>query len=450
MRSLIRSGVPPLVAAAGTVVLSAASPWWAVATAVLAGLGGARPGSGRAAAGVLAGVLGVAVGAVGLVPSWIGYGDRFVAVLVGAGVLPWCAGRFRRQYRALVRAGWERAEHLEREQRLVADQARLRERARIAQDMHDLLGHDLSLIALSAGAMKLAPGLLAEHREAAGEIRARAAAAVDRLGEVIGILREDAAPAATARVEDLVDGAAAAGLPVTLTIEGEPGDLPPAAERAVRRVVQESLTNAARHAPGAAVSVAVRYTAREVAVRVTDEGTGAGPVPGGGRGLIGLDERVRLAGGALAYGPRGAGFAVTAQVPRAPGAAPAPRLATLPQEHQRERRRLRRVGWAALWMPLTAVVLLGAGLRAWDVYLVRASVLPPDTYAGLRTGQDRARLAPLLPARQSPHRPAAPAPSGTRCEYYAMTANPFADDSGDVYRLCFHADRLVLKQKVSP
>ncbi|GAA3355753.1 hypothetical protein GCM10017744_019570 [Streptomyces antimycoticus] len=87
--------------------------------------------------------------------------------------------------------GWERAARLEREQRLIAEQARLRERARIAQDMHDVLGHELSLIALSAGALKLAPGLADGHREAARDIRARAAAAVDRLGEVIGVLRQE-------------------------------------------------------------------------------------------------------------------------------------------------------------------------------------------------------------------------------------------------------------------
>ncbi|MBT2412350.1 hypothetical protein J7I94_17515 [Streptomyces sp. ISL-12] len=206
MREVIRSEVPLLVVAAATVPLSGASPWWAVATAVLSGVGGARAGTARAAAGVLAGAVAAAVAAVGAVPSWIAHGDRFVAVLAGAGVLPWCAGRFRRQYRALVRAGWERAEHLEREQRLIADQARLRERARIAQDMHDLLGHDLSLIALSAGAMKPAPGLPDEHREAAAGIRARAAAAVERLGEVIGVLREDDTVPSGARVADLVEG----------------------------------------------------------------------------------------------------------------------------------------------------------------------------------------------------------------------------------------------------
>ncbi|OPF71594.1 histidine kinase [Streptomyces antioxidans] len=108
-----------------------------------------------------------------------------MAAVAGAVVLPWFVGRFCRH-----RAGWERAARLEREQRLIAEQARLR-RARIAQDMHDVLGHELSLTALSAGALKLAPGLTDGHREAAGDIRAGAAGAVDRLGEVISVLRQE-------------------------------------------------------------------------------------------------------------------------------------------------------------------------------------------------------------------------------------------------------------------
>lgn len=128
-----------------------------------------------------------------------------------------------------MRAGWERAARLEREQRLVAEQARLRERTRIAQDMHDLLGHELSLIALSAGALKLAPGLPEAHRAAAQDIRSRAGAAVERLGEVIGVLREpsETAPpsepgAGAAGLAGLVDRAAEAGLDVRLRVEGEP------------------------------------------------------------------------------------------------------------------------------------------------------------------------------------------------------------------------------------
>lgn len=117
-------------------------------------------------------------------------------------MLPWFAGRFWCQYQQLVRAGWERADQLQREQQLIADQARLRERARIAQDMHDVLGHELSLIALSAGALKLAPDLEEHHQGAAGDIRVRAAAAVERLGEVIGVLREETDTAAMSNGRD--------------------------------------------------------------------------------------------------------------------------------------------------------------------------------------------------------------------------------------------------------
>ncbi|MFB6989208.1 sensor histidine kinase [Streptomyces sp. NPDC056304] len=205
------------VAAACCVGLSAVSMWWALPAAVSAFFAGREPG--RTGPTVLALVAVVAGGvvAVALVPSWLLMAGRFVAVVVMAAMLPWFAGRFWRQYQELVRAGWERAARLEREQRLVAEQARSRERARITQDMHDVLGHDLSLIALSAGALKLAPGLDEAQRTAAGEIRARAAASVERLGEVIGILREEAddeapRPPGTG-IPRLVDEAADAGSP---------------------------------------------------------------------------------------------------------------------------------------------------------------------------------------------------------------------------------------------
>lgn len=216
-----------LLAAAMTVAagLSVASLWWAVPTVITAFLAGRRPGRTRPTALVLVAVLAAGVVAASTVPAWLALGSRFVAVVVLAAMLPWFVGRFWRQYQELIRAGWERAEHLEREQRLVAEQARLLERARIAQDMHDVLGHDLSLIALSAGALKLAPGLEDHHRMAAQDIRAKAAAAVERLGEVIGVLREetDDAPMrpSDSSLTHLVGEASASGLAVELRVDGE-------------------------------------------------------------------------------------------------------------------------------------------------------------------------------------------------------------------------------------
>ncbi|TDD59141.1 histidine kinase, partial [Actinomadura darangshiensis] len=111
--------------------------------------------------------------------------------LVLFGVLPWLVGRYWRQHQELLHAGWERAEHLEHEQRIIAERERLRERARIAQDMHDSLGHELALIAVRAGALQVAPGLGERHRAAAAELRTGAADATDQLREIIGVLREE-------------------------------------------------------------------------------------------------------------------------------------------------------------------------------------------------------------------------------------------------------------------
>ncbi|MFF3860230.1 sensor histidine kinase [Streptomyces sp. NPDC002209] len=228
------------------------------------------PRRARSTALALAALVAAALVAVALVPAWLVWASRFTG-LVAAAVVPWCAGRFLRPYRELVRAGWERAARLEREQDLLAEQARLRERTRIAQDMHDLLGHELSLRALSAGALQLAPGLPGEHRAAARDIRARAGAAVDRRGEVIGVLREEPA-AGPEDLEDLVARAAGAGLDAGIRLEGDAaaGQVPPVVERAVHRVVREALTNVAQHAPDHRATVVVRRTKARTEVRVTN------------------------------------------------------------------------------------------------------------------------------------------------------------------------------------
>jgi signal transduction histidine kinase len=362
-------------------------------------------------------------------------------------VLPWLMGRYRAQQALLATAGWERAERIEREQQMEIDQERLRERSRIAEDMHDSVGHELSLIALRAAALELDPSLPEEHRRAAGELRESAATATERLGEIVGVLRDQDAPTVPhdETVRALVDRAAASGLAVQLT-EDVDGVLAPMVDRAVHRVVQESLTNASKHAPGASVTVSVTTHEDDVQVEVVDTGASQ-PVaaPSGGRGLDGLRERVRLAGGSFTAGPRpGGGFRVTATMPRA-GGRPEPPTAAV------ERATVRRSAQRGLITAIAAPVVLGAvvGAVALGYYLVAgySAILRPAQYDGLTIGQSEADVSKVLPRMQMIDAPGEgyQPPAGWSCRYYRPAA-PFS--SNYVYRLCFANGVLVAKAVV--
>ncbi|MFF0726267.1 histidine kinase [Streptomyces sp. NPDC004134] len=423
-----------------------------------------------------------AIAAAGLVlvravpdATFFGWATLVLTVLF-AMVLPWLLGRYARQHAALVSTGWELAERLEREQELTADRTRLRERSRIAGDMHDSLGHELTLIAVRAAALQVSPGLDEPARKEAAELREAAATATERLREVIGVLRQDdeGAPVHPAddRVEELVRRAAASGMAVEL-VRGEGGDrtaahgtspdgepstpLPPVADRAIHRVVQEALTNAAKHAPGAPVTVRLRRDADHAEVTVvngpppprTAKALKASQTPGG-YGLVGLDERVRLAGGTLRAQPVDGGFAVTARLPLTPGAAPAPpREYAARRELAAARRRVRRGILDAIWIPVVGTIVLGVLLFGADLYTSYRSVLDAGTYDSLRIGQSRDAVERRLPAYEADAntRPAAaPAePPGTDdCVLYRTT--PFTLDPS--YRLCFTDGRLSHKAKV--
>ncbi|MER5391841.1 histidine kinase [Saccharopolyspora sp. NPDC002686] len=261
--------------------------------------------------------LGAAPGVVDLVI----YPERAigsVGLLVVFVVLPWLAGRFRRQQAELVESGKNRVAQMEREQEFIAERARLRERARIAADMHDSLGNDLALIALRAGSLELAADMSEANRQAAAELRATAVQATDRLRQTIGVLREKTSQTlepVDEPVEALVDRARGAGMDVVLLRGGESLDVPSTVDRAAHRVVQEALTNAARYAPGAHVEVRVERTARELVVVVHNTAVDAEPVlTGSGSGLLALAERVGLLGGTFSAEP-GEGFTVTARLP---------------------------------------------------------------------------------------------------------------------------------------
>ncbi|WP_306432391.1 sensor histidine kinase [Streptomyces sp. A1136] len=252
-------------------------------------------------------------------------------------VMPGLASRYWSQRRTLLRALQERNGQLLRERAMVAGQARLRERQRIAQDMHDSLGHQLALISVHTGALEVDPKLTDHQREAVGVLRQASVAAMHELREVVGILRdgveapapveEAAQPAArgVAGIAGIVEAARGAGTDVRLTTSGQPRPLAAACDHAAYRIVQEALTNAYKHAPGARITVELRYEDDSLVVEIAN-GPAAAPgdaeVVSGGQGLTGLRERARLVGGMVYAGAAdGGGFRVAGVLPY--GAEPA-------------------------------------------------------------------------------------------------------------------------------
>ncbi|WP_433347852.1 sensor histidine kinase [Micromonospora sp. CA-111912] len=286
-------------------------------------------------------------------------GELAWAGIFTGSVLAW--GMFVRARRQLILSLRDRADRAEAEQQLRVAQARQLERTRIAREMHDVLAHRISLLSLHAGALEFRPDAPPQEvARAAGVIRESAHAALQDLREVIGVLRAEdppppgpassgqvptgsarsgSAPTPAARsapepaaverpqptladVPGLVAESRAAGMRVEVvdTVEAA-GTAPAALGRGAYRIVQEGLTNARKHAPGAAVTVRLSGAPGEgLTVDVRNRwpvGTGSSPViPGTGTGLVGVAERVSLAGGRLEHGRDGSGdFRLTAWLP---------------------------------------------------------------------------------------------------------------------------------------
>jgi signal transduction histidine kinase len=218
---------------------------------------------------------------------------------------------------ALLLALRERAERAETERLLREEQARAAERGRIAREMHDVLAHKVSLIALHAGALELRSEGGPLH-EGAGLIRVTAREALQELREVLGVLRSGPGPTdeQVADISALVEASRHAGQPVELIDTTDA--LPAATARVVYRVVQEGLTNAHKHAPGAATTVSVRRHESGVIEVIVHNGlvkVETPVLPPSGFGLVGLRERIRLVGGTVYSGRKGEGWELRAEVP---------------------------------------------------------------------------------------------------------------------------------------
>ena len=204
------------------------------------------------------------------------------------------------------------------------DQVIMEERARIARELHDVVAHHVSVIAVQAETARLTtPDMPDEGKERLAAIGQTARDSLTELRRLLGVLRADGSSEAArspqpglGRLAELIDSARTAGTPVRLTLDGDVSPLPPGVDLTAYRIVQEALTNARRHAPGASVDVTLGYEENALRLRVSDDGPGPPAADTSGHGLLGMQERAAMVGGRLTTGPGdGAGFVVEAELP---------------------------------------------------------------------------------------------------------------------------------------
>ncbi|MGP8300736.1 sensor histidine kinase [Streptomyces inhibens] len=442
-------------------------------------------------------------------------------------VVPGLAGRYWSQRRTLLDTLREYNAQLLRERAMIAGQARMRERQRIAQDMHDSLGHQLALIAVHTGALEVDRELTGRQREAVGVLREASVSAMHELREVVGLLRdgtqapghagtppaaaggtpthaleamgeEDAkAPSrGVAGIEGLVEASRSAGTAVELRRSGEVRPLAPTADHAAYRIAQEGLTNAHKHAPGASITIELRYEPDSLVVEVAN-----GPAPetadagrnvvSGGQGLTGLGERARLVGGMVHVGPTAdGGFRLAGVLPyTSPESAPTPSpgdAATtfvdptggfrqqisagslgegdpvidgngLPKELVRAMSTNKRSTGIAIGCGAAALIALllviAAGVAA--IFLAagpdKAMMIEPKQYAAVKVGQSEAEVRKQLPdgapfLTDGLERGAPPAPEGAKC--FRLNSTEFGSgwDKDPVFRFCFKDGKLIEKK----
>jgi signal transduction histidine kinase len=256
-------------------------------------------------------------------PDWGGV--AFLPFVVAAG---WLAGENTRARRVYARAVAERAAEREREQVDRALRAAADERVRIARELHDVVAHAMSVIAVRSGVARVVlDSQPDEAREALGIIETTSRRALNEMRLLVGVLRQpedgaDRAPApGLADLAELIGQITQAGVTVELAQEGETPALPAGLDLSAYRIVQEALTNVVRHAGRAHARLTLRYRSDLVEIEVIDDGGTRTPGrvevsgSGQGHGIVGMRERVALFGGDLVAAPAGAGFRVLARLP---------------------------------------------------------------------------------------------------------------------------------------
>lgn len=378
------------------------------------------------------------------------------AVALPVGLLALALGRRRHR-----RQGWELARSLAREERSRTEAALVRERSAMAGEIHDTLGHRLTLVSVQLGRLSLDPGLPAEAQQAVEEARRGVAEAAADLGETVQLLKAGGPSRAPAdrRLADVVEDARAAGLEVQGDLPASLDDVSAHAYAALVRVLSEALANAARHAPGRPVRLEGSTRDGEAILTVSNAaGPRPSPAPGSsGHGLPSLHHRLALLGGSLEVehgtGP-GALHVVRATVPvDASPTAEGPGRDTLTGVVEAERtadlrtRRARRLTWAvpAALAAAAVVVTLGGFL-----YLSAASVLPAETFARIQVGMPADEAEELLPPFEMLEAPrgALPVPDGARCSYHEESLSLFSRET--VFRVCLADGAVVSTDTVPP
>jgi len=256
-------------------------------------------------------------------PRALGDGGTLVldGLIMAAG---WWLGDGTRRRQEAVAAARQRAAELEEAREELARRAVTEERLRIARELHDVVAHSMSIVAVQSGVgVHVLDSQPEEARKALAAVEATSRQALVEMRRLLGVLRQEAEPRGSlapapglAEVEALAAEVARAGVRVEVHIEGTPCELPAGLDLSAYRIVQEALTNVVRHAGPATARVAVRYSPGQVALEVVDDGRGPGAEDRGGHGLAGMRERAALYGGTLEAGPvPGGGFRVAATLP---------------------------------------------------------------------------------------------------------------------------------------
>jgi signal transduction histidine kinase len=334
--------------------------------------------------------------------SWLV--DQVVVVLA---VFAAVTGAYRRLRHEFAEQGWAHARA-----------ARLHERARIAADLHDTLGHNLALLSLQAAGIQVTAED-PETRKRAAAVRAGSAAAIETVRRIVDLLDVDADVEAATDVATVLDRARAAGmtLEVTGTAPGEPF---------VARLVSEALSNAVRHAPGATVTVTFADQRVEIVNPVPSEAIAGRP----GTGLMMLSARLEQAGGSLTAGPTDGMFQLVAHVP----AGMDREGGRLGADYRSGRRRIRRMLAGTALIPLAVLLAVATGFYAWAVH---DASMEDRAFAGLWVGMPDTAAVQALPRREAPVRLGGP--SGPGCRYYTDGNYPLAYGN---FVVCFSGHRV--------